>query len=121
MQTPCEIMLTYICDTTPRHTLRLSCFTDSLPSTLVVSWNVCLCALVSSSPVAVVYPVSALALLGGNSDIGILVSARGVVRDIGPASSGSGFALISHGSLSGSGRFSYTRCRSRRLRLYVCP
>ena len=47
--------------------------------------------------------------LGGNSVIGILVSERGVVRDIGPASSGSGFALISHGSLSGSGRFSYTR------------
>ena len=49
--------------------------------------------------------------LGGNSDIGILVSARGVVQDIGPASSGSGFALISYGSLSGTGIFSYTRCR----------
>ena len=49
--------------------------------------------------------------LGGNSDIGTLVSARGVVQDIGPASSGSGFSFISHGSLSGSGRFSFTRRR----------
>ena len=47
--------------------------------------------------------------LGGNSDFGILVSARGVVRDIGPASSGSGFGLISHGSLSDRAIFSYTR------------
>ena len=44
------------------HIRIVICLIDSLPSTLVVSWYVCLCALVSSPHVAVVYPASALAL-----------------------------------------------------------
>ena len=72
----------------------------------------CLCALESSPQRGCgVACIGTGPSLGGNSNIGIRVSARGVVRDMGPASSGSGFALISHGSLSGSGRFSCTRRR----------
>ncbi|KAI0228462.1 hypothetical protein LSAT2_021076 [Lamellibrachia satsuma] len=47
-------------------------------------------------------------LLGADSDIGIVISPRGGVRDIEPAFHGSGFALISHGSLSGSRKVSST-------------
>ncbi|KAI0212587.1 hypothetical protein LSAT2_002475 [Lamellibrachia satsuma] len=49
--------------------------------------------------------------LGGDSYNATLISERGGVRDIEPASRGSGSALISHGSLSGSGRFSSTTRR----------
>ena len=63
----------------PIHLRKVTCFTDSQTSTLVVS-----CIGTGSS-------------LGGNSDIGILLSARGVVRDMEPAFSGNGFALISPG------------------------